>query len=320
MEIRDPRSIRDFQTTTFSGHPRAHVCKVLLKAIELGHADYACYWTLELLCSGLVHTIWGTLFHGAAMYINRGSPNVFAYLAESFERYMPLESGYTIDNMVTIRNHPDVRKLVCQAAATVAQCRKNKLPSLPTIKPAHDFNSATIHESIRAPSALFGREVLKQQDPYALAVATNELCYSLKADVRDPAKAFYWMAWMIALARETKKATKEGFLIASRPNEYVADVHSRDLVWLFWECIFKHAAQSKYHIDTLFKMYCLRWTPACRKERQSLMVASVVLVCDAPTLDSTPISGSTIQTEALLAQVPQWLDAIQRTQQTFSGH
>ena len=320
MEIRDARSIRDFQTTTFSGHPRAHVCKVVLKAIELGHADYACYWTLELLCSGLVHTIWSTLFHGAATYINRGAPNVFTFLAQSFETYMPLESGYSVENIVTIRNHPDVRRILCQAAATVAQCRKNKLATLPTIKPVHDFNSVTIHESIRAPSTLFGKEVLRQQDPYSLSVATNELCYSLKADVRDSAKALYWIAWMIALARETKKATKEGFLIASRPNEYVSEVHSRDLVWLFWECIFRHAAQAKPHIDTLFKMYCLRWTPASRKERQSLLLASVVLVCDAPTLDTTPVTGSTIQTEALLAQIPQWLDAIQRTQQTFSGH
>ncbi len=39
MEITDPRPIQDFQKKTFSGHPRAHVCKVLSQAIQLGHAD-----------------------------------------------------------------------------------------------------------------------------------------------------------------------------------------------------------------------------------------------------------------------------------------
>lgn len=318
MEIRDARSLRDFQKSTFSGHPRAHVCKVLLKAIELGHADYACYWTLELLCSGLVHTIWNTLFQGAALYVNRGAPNVFPYIAKTFETYMPLEAAYSLDNILTIRNNADVRKIVCQVAATIAQCRKNKLPSLPTIKPVHDFHPVTIQESLRAPSTLYGKEVLLQQDPYSLAVSTNELCYSLKADVRDLSRCMYWIAWTIALARETKKATKEGFLVASRPNDYVSEVHSRDLVWLFWECVFKHAAQARPYIDTLFKMYCLRWSPSLRKERQPLLLCAVSLVCDAPSLDTTPVSGSTMQTEALLNQVPQWLDAIQRTQQTFS--
>jgi hypothetical protein len=39
MEIHDPRTIRDFQKTTFSGHPRTHVCKVLSENIQKGHAD-----------------------------------------------------------------------------------------------------------------------------------------------------------------------------------------------------------------------------------------------------------------------------------------
>ena len=46
----------------------------------------------------------------------------------------------------------------------------------------------------------------------------------------------------------------------------------------------------------------------------------MALICDAPTLDTTPVRGDTMQVEALQAQVPQWLDAIQRTQRTFSGH
>lgn len=318
MEIQDSRSIRDFQKTTFSGHPRAHVVKVLIKAIELGHADYACYWTLELLCSGLVHTIWNTLFHAAALHINRASPNAFHYLAGAFEAYMPREEKYTMDDILTIRNNMDVRRMVCQAAATIALCRKNKLPSLPTIKPAHDFHPTTIQESIRAPSSMYGKMVLLQKDPYAIAVPVNELCYCLKSDVRDMTRAVYWVAWMIAIARETKKATKEGFVCAPRPNDYVSETYAGDLVWVFWECVFKNAAQARPYIDTLFKMYCLRWTPTLRRERQPILIAAMSLVCDAPTLDTTPVSASTMQVEALMNQVPQWLDAIQRTKQTFS--
>jgi hypothetical protein len=55
MNVIDSRSVVDFQKFTFSGHLRQHVYKVLNENVKLGHADYACYWALELLCSGLVH-------------------------------------------------------------------------------------------------------------------------------------------------------------------------------------------------------------------------------------------------------------------------
>ena len=320
MEIRDPRTIRDFQKNTFSGHPRNHVCKVLSENIQKGHADYACYWSLELLCSGLVHTLWHALFVAAAQHVNRAQPNVFPFLADTFEAYMPLEHNYPVENIVAIRNHPDVRAIICKAAATIALCRKNKLPSLPGIKPAHDFHPATIQENLRAPSQMYAREVLKQNDPYALTVATNELCYALRPEVRDLSKAFYWVSWIIALARETKKQTKEGFVCHNRPNEFTNHVYSKDLVWLFWECAQKHAAQARPYVDTLFKMYCLRWNPSCRTPRQPLLLCAMSLICDAPSLDTTPVTSQTLQVENLMGQVPQWLDAIQRTQQTFSHH
>ena len=82
MEINDPRTVIDFQKTTFCGHLRSHVVKVLLQNIHLGHADYACYWSLELLCSGLTHTLWMALFEAAALHINRANPNVFLYLGK----------------------------------------------------------------------------------------------------------------------------------------------------------------------------------------------------------------------------------------------
>ena len=123
---------------------------------------------------------------------------------------------------------------------------------------------------------------------------------------------------MIALARETKKQTKESFTCHPRPNEFVNHKYSGDLVWLFWECAQKNAAQARPYVDILFKMYCLRWDPACRAPRQPLLLCAMSLVCDAPTLDTTPVSAQTLQVEQLMGSVPQWLDAIQRTQQTFS--
>jgi hypothetical protein len=83
--IEDSRTVVDFQKFTFSGHLRTHVFKVLDENIKLGHADYTCYWILELMCSGLTHSCWNTLFLSAALHINRGAPQTFLYLTRMYE-------------------------------------------------------------------------------------------------------------------------------------------------------------------------------------------------------------------------------------------
>ena len=118
MEITDPRMVTDFQKTTFCGHPRSHVTKVLLQNVQLGHADYSCYWALELLCSGLVHSLWASFFDAAALHINRANPNVFIYLAEAYEKYAPVESAYTIGNM-TFSVRPAAASIKARACAFI---------------------------------------------------------------------------------------------------------------------------------------------------------------------------------------------------------
>lgn len=318
MEVTDPRTVVDFQKTTFCGHIRSHVTKVLLQNIQLGHADYACYWTLELLCSGLVHTLWMTLFEGAALHVNRAQPNVFLFLESMYEKYAPIESKYALRDMTSIRNNLDVRTLLCQTAAAVAMCRKNKLPSLPTIKPAHDFDPVTIQESLKAPSTLYGKLVLRRDDPMTVVVPINEFVYCLRQDVRDVTRALYWMAWVYAFAREHKKQTKQALVFANRSDEYVSIAHGTHAVWIFWGAI-RHQANSttRRYVDALYRMYCLRWMPTDAKARQSLVTAAILLVCEGVTLDTTPVSAETLAVANVLNGIPAWLDAITRMQKSF---
>jgi hypothetical protein len=320
MEITDPRSVMDFQKTTFCGHVRSHVVKVLLQNIQLGHADYACYWSLELLCSGLVHTLWMALFEGAALHVNRAQPAVFLYLASAYETYAPIESNYGVRDMTAIRNNPDVRLMICRAAAAITMCRKNKLPGLPTIKPVHDFDPVTIQESLKAPSTLYGRLVLKRDDPMSIAVPINEFVYCLRQDVRDTTRSLYWMAWIYAYCREHKKQTKQALVFANRTDEYVSVSQGSHVVWILWEAVRRQAQPTaRPYIDVLYRMYCLRWSPSDAKQRQALLTTAVVLVCEGLTIDTTPVSGETLAIATVLNGIPAWLDAITRMQKSFSS-
>lgn len=319
MEVTDPRTVLDFQKNTFCGHVRAHVIKVLLQNIQLGHADYACYWSLELLCSGLVHTLWISLFEAAALHVNRAQPNVFLYLATIYEKYAPLEAMYSSMEMTKIRNNLDARRIVCEAAATIALCRKNKLPSLPTIKPTHDFHPVTLQESIKAPSAMYGKLVLRRDDPLSVAIPINELCYCLRTDVRDITRSLYWVAWIYAFCREHKKQTKQNLLFADRSDEFISHDHGKHVVWILWEAVRKQAQPNiRPYTDVLYKMYCLRWSPSDAKSRQSLLSAAIVLVCEGMHLDTTPVNGQSLAIAKILEGIPSWLDAITRMQQSFS--
>lgn len=318
MEIVDPRTVVDFQKTTFCGHVRAHVVKVLLQNIQLGHADYSCYWSLELLCSGLVHTLWMALFEAAALHVNRAQPNIFLYLATVYEQYAPYESAYSLRDMTNIRNNQDVRRIICTAAATLSLCRKNKLPSLPTIKPHHDFDPITLQESMKAPSTLYGKLVLKTHDALAIAVPINEFCYCLRSDVRDITRALYWMAWLFAYCREHKKQTKQNLIFANRSDEFVSVAHGNHPVWIFWDAIRKQSQHyARQYVDVLYKMYSLRWTPQDAKSRQALVITAILLVCEGPTIDTTPVANESLAVANVLNGIPGWIDAISRTQKSF---
>ena len=261
-----------------------------------------------------------TLFEGAALHVNRAQPNVFIYLANAYEKYAPIESRYSVRDMTTIRNNMEVRDMVCKAAAVIALSRKNKLPSLPTIKPVHDFDPVTIQESLKAPSTLYGKLVLRRDDPMTVAVPINEFVYCIRQDVRDTTRALYWMAWMYAYAREHKKQTKQQLVFANRSDEYVSIAHGNHIVWMFWDAIQKQTQPAgRQYIEVLYRMYSLRWSPSDAKSRQALLTTAVLLVCEGATIDTTPVSGDSLAVANVLNGIPAWLDAITRMQKSFSG-
>jgi len=325
MDIYDSRTVLDFQKFTFSGHLRSHVYKVLDENIKLGHADYSCYWSLELICSGLTHSLWQTYFESAAKHINRGAPNVFLYLVRMYEKFATYESQYSVMGMTDIRNNSDVRTLICEVAASLAFCRKNKLPTVPKIKPEHDFQQTTITENLKSPSSNYARHLAKQKDPLELYIPLNELVYSMKTETRDIVKALYWIAWMLKYASKYKKQTKQELVCSPRSNDYVENKFFNHIIWLIWDAVFDAAKTSpqsgllSQYIDALYKIHCLRWSPSLLKQRLYFLVVAVQYVCESSTLDihyGVPQNISVVH--EVVGNIPQWIQAIIQTQKTFS--
>ena len=325
MDIFDSRTVLDFQKFTFSGHLRTHVYKVLDENIKLGHADYTCYWILELMCSGLVHSCWNTLFLSSAVHINRGAPNVFLYLVRSYERFAPYENQYTVMNMTDIRNNLDARRLFCEVGASVALCKKSKLPTLPRIKPDHDFNQVVIQENLKAPSSMYARALMKQEDPMEFYIPVNEFAYCLRPEARDSIRALYWASWILAYASKYKTDNKQYLVCAYRSNDYVEEKYLRSPIWILWSIVQETTRTSPQsgtltpYIDALYKMYCLRWAQGDMRKRLPFLINAILFICESTTLDihySVPHDIATVQ--QITTNIPQWIGAIIHTQRTFS--
>jgi len=153
-----------------------------------------------------------------------------------------------------------------------------------------------------------------------VAVPINEFTYCLRQDIRDTTRALYWMAWVYAYAREYKKQAKQPLLFADRSDEYVPSKDGRHVAWIFWDAIRKQmGASARPYIDVLYRMYCLRWSPSDAKSRQPLLTAAIVLVCEGTTIDTSPVSGENLTVANVLNGIPGWIDAIVRTQKSFSA-
>lgn len=323
MEVHDSRTVADYQKFTFSGHLRTAVLKVIDENIKLGNADYACYWSLEMLCSGLVHSMWMQFFESAAKHIHRASPNVFLYLVQKYERFSTYEQRYSILQMTSIRNNEDVRTLVCEVAATLALCRKQKPLAFPKIKADHDFQPLTIQETLKAPSSNYGRDIALAEDPLELYVPLNELVYCLRPETRDMMRALYWTAWILKYASHKKKEHQEVFC-AYRGNSFVDDKFGRHPIWMIWSTVIDAANRSPQggllnpYMDALFKLYCLRWTPGNMKSRNVFLLSAIAFVCESTTLDiHAKVPGDVHTIQQVVSNIPQWILAIIETKKTF---
>ena len=326
MSVNDSRTVADFQKFTFSGHLRSHVYKVLEENIKLGHGDYACYWSLELMCSGLVHSLWQTLFECAAKHINRAGPNVFLYLISSYEKFAPIESQYSVLQMTDIRNNVQARQLVCETAASVALTRKHKLIPLPKIKVEHDFNQVTLQENLRSPSSNYAKHIVREDDPVDIYIPLNELTYCLRPESRDLTRALYWIAWILKFASQYKKQTKVAFDCSFRSNKYIDSSYSRNEVWLIWDVINDSVRMSPQqgvllpYIDALYKIHCLRWSPSVLKNRMCFVNCACMFICESNTLDiHYPVPQNIMTVKSIVDNIPEWIKSIVHTQKTFSA-
>lgn len=283
--IDDDRSIKEFKKETFSGHSKNDVVKAMGGAIEIAQYEYAIHWAYELLCSGLVDTLWNGLFNVYVDQVNRMNPLLIIYLCHRFySEFIPLRESH-LGDITRIRNSVSARKIIMEVVGLLCMSHKGKLPVYPKVT-AEDYEAVSIRSVCKAPASNYANSILKQSDPVDIYIPINELAYAIREENKDCVGALYWIKWLMEWDKQLKKA-HEPLKCEDRSVPGVDDKYRRDVVWVIWEVINKEVSsrvmfrnQLEKVMGGLFKAYLYQWEPSSKTTRKNYLVYAVVLLTD----------------------------------------
>jgi hypothetical protein len=281
-DINDVRQPPHFKGISFSKFKKTEVNKQLIDNLKKGRIEQACYWCAELVCAGHFMEIWETIIHYVGKYIHLGNPKILRYLENRYDIFRNIMSQGHFLNELQLRNHPTIRSLFAEIIGIL--CNSNKKNSFESIKinKAEEFDLANMAEKLIAPSMTFIEPIFKKDDPKELFIAVNEFAFNLSADKRNMVNACYWIEWVIefqAICKKQKKPCK------CESRDYPIEAKCRsDIIWILWDTMFHYAEKKDSYcvllLNSLFRIFCIKYTTASSKKRRYLLYFAVSLITE----------------------------------------
>ena len=85
---------------------------------------------------------------------------------------------FTKDNILLLRNHPEIRLLLCEMTTLITLSKKRKLPQLPRIK-KEEFLIDNFRAKLEAKDNNLIEKILIDGDPSEIKIAVNEMAHHL---------------------------------------------------------------------------------------------------------------------------------------------
>ena len=281
-EINDVRTSVQLRNPTFSKYQRVAVKKELLVSLLRGKIEGCCYWSAELVCSGLLMDLWEIILYTATKHIHTGNPKLPIYLNMRFQSFKEIvNTGYG-NNELAVRNNDRIRKMFAEIMCVL--CISQKKHAFETIKVnKEDFEVFSMNDKLKAPTVEFIQNSFISGDPKEIFIPLNELAYSISLVGENSMMACYWVEWIIEFENLCKKK-KEKCEGRYRTFPNVVDKHQKDVVWIVWEIIRKRADElcptTQKIIQALLDLFCIGFTPSIKKKRRYIIYYAISLCCD----------------------------------------
>jgi hypothetical protein len=275
--IEDIRKQDQFKTFTFSKYQKSSVKKEWMNSMIKSNVESSCYWTTELVCSGLFTDLWDLILLFYAKYIHCGNPKIPAYLDLRFDTFKQEASK---EEELQLRNNLIIRKIFVEMVCIL--CKSPRKHSYDSIDIGKD--TSLVKSRLIAPTIEFNK-AFKSSDPKELFIPMNEFGYTLHT--KNCVAACYWIEWILLFLSKHKCVAVE--------RDYCAKCKT-DGIWLVWEMLSLYAPNpiSKKIMESLIHLFCIAYTPSVKDKRKFLLYYAVSLCCDTISMDTDLIQDKKI--------------------------
>ena len=318
--ITDTRQLKDFKTQTFGGYNILQAIAALDKALIEDKLEPALHWGLQLFLSGLITSLWAKLISFASKQINIYNPTLPDFLYNKNLQWQSIvdNNKFTKDNILLLRNHPSLRLLLAEMISIIVLSKKRKINQLPKIK-KDEFIINIFKSKLEAKDNKLIEKIISDEDPSEIRIAINEMAFHIYN--KNTIKALYWLNWIVEWEKiNSKKYGK--YECASRSIEGIDLKYYKDVVWLIWSVIHKvkqlnigvsslsiisgnnnnsnTTTERDKQIQSLWKLYTNKFTPASRAKKQSYIIWSILYLTETVDYNIPLIDRPKILFQSLL--------------------
>ena len=288
IPIIDVRNLGDFKTISFSGYKKTEVKKQLLMNMFNGKVEPACYWCAELVCAGHFTDIWEIFFLYLGKHIHIGNAKLPIYLDKRLSVFRNIMQQGLFYDELQLRNNQTIRDMFAEMIC-ILTCSPKKNGFEPIkINRKEEFDITQIQDKLKAPSVEFAEPVFQPKDPKELWIAINEFGYHLsKMDnhIPDLMSACYWIEWVIEFD-QICKLKKQKCNCERRNNIQVETKYQKEIIWLIWDILLLESKKRENifiekTIESLLRLFCIKFTPTSPKKRRYLIYYAVAILTES---------------------------------------
>jgi len=277
--IEDIRTEDQFKIMTFSKYKRTDVKKEWINTMNKGLLEACCYWTTELICSGLLLDLWELFFFYSFRHIHRGNPKLPLYLEMRYQTFKKIMEGNT---ELSVRNNPEIRKLFLEIVCVLASSKRSHAYEIVPIPKEEGIPKARL----KAPTIEFNK-AFQKNDPKELFIPMNEFSYMLHQ--KNAIDACFWVEWLLAFFHKHKCVLQD--------RSYS---HPKDPIWLVWETILVYAKDPVVEkiIKAILSLFCGAYSASSKEKRRFMIYYAITLCCEPISFDVEIISNKKIIEQA----------------------
>ena len=266
----------DFKKVSFSNYKIKEIKRDLINFINNCDIEKSCFFTAELICSGLFIEIWDIIIEILGKNISNCNIKIICYLELKFINFKEyVNSG--VDEL-ELRNSENIRNLFCEIVTIL--CMSNKVQTINRVKIKKDeYDYSLITPKLKADNVEYAKKVYCDEDPTELFIAINELIYNINNTNPNQLLIFFWIEWILKYYSSIKKKNK---LLTCKIRDYpVSEKNKNNVIFIIWDCIKTKTSDNKLInkcIDSLINLFCIKYSTSCNSKRIYLLYVSVKLL------------------------------------------